>query len=106
MGLHIADGGVHGVQVMTVEHIDAGAHHFQMAELLGCHVEKQVLDLRVFNAHALGQVLQGAFQLALRAAQLLLQQRSVIGVRPIHPHRMQVFLFMLEHRENLLWCFS
>ena len=97
MGFHVPHRGVHGVEIVAVEHIDGGADHLQMAELLRRHVQEQVLDLLILDPHTLGQVLQGGFQFPLRAAQLFLQQRGVVGIRPVHPDGVEILLFVLEH---------
>lgn len=103
VGLHVPHGGVGGVQVMAVEQVDRGGHHLHVAELLGGHVQKQVLDLRVLDAHALGQVLQGGLQLALGPAQLLLQHGGVVGVGPVHLYFVKQLFVVFEQRFFLLW---
>ena len=83
---------------MTVQQVDGLGHHLHVAQLLGGDVEEQVLDLRVLNAEALGEILHGGFQLAVAAAQLLLEQRCVLGVRLLNFHRMKQHFFVLKHK--------
>ena len=41
------------VHIVSVEQIDGLGHHFHVTQLLRCDVQKQVLDLLVFDAEAL-----------------------------------------------------
>ena len=74
---------------MAVEQINGLGHHFHVSQFLCCDIQKQVLDLLVLDAEALGQILHSRFQLTVAASQLLLQQCCILGIRPLHGHRME-----------------
>jgi len=101
VSFYIAHCSILRIQFMPIEHIDTGADHLQMAQFLSRHIQKQILYLRIFNAHALRQILKSAFQFSLRPAQLFLQQRRIVGIRPVHMYRMQKLFLMFEHLSHL-----
>ncbi|SCI48976.1 Uncharacterised protein [uncultured Blautia sp.] len=77
------------IYIVAVEQINGLGHHFHVSQFLCCDIQKQVLDLLVLDAEALGQILHGRFQLTVAASQLLLQQCCILGIRPLHGHRME-----------------
>ena len=80
---------VAGAYIGAIEQIDGLGDHFQVPQFLRCDVQKQILDLLVLDAEALGHILHGRFQLTVAASQLLLQQCCILGIRPLHGHRME-----------------
>ena len=73
------------IYIVAVEQINGLGHHYHVS----CDIQKQVLDLLVLDAEALGQILHSRFQLTVAASQLLLQQCCILGIRPLHGHRME-----------------
>ena len=89
MGLDLPGLHLPGLQVVAVEEADGLGYHLHVAELLGGDVQEEILDPPVPDAEALGQVLHGGLQLAVAAAQLLLEQGRVLGIGPLHAYRVE-----------------
>ena len=89
MGLDLPGLHLPGLQVVAVEEADGLGYHLHVAELLGGDVQEEILDPPVPDAKALGQVLHGGLQLAVAAAQLLLEQGRVLGIGPLHAYRVE-----------------
>jgi len=78
--------------------VDDGAHHFQMAQLLGADVRQQCLQLRVGHGVPLAQIAQGGAQLAVGAAVLADDDRCQLWVGSRDLHRVLQFLFIDKHQ--------
>ena len=97
MGLDLSSWDCAGIHIVAVEHIDGLCHHLHMPQFFCSDIEKQVFDLRVFDAEALRHILHSGLQLTIGAPQLLLQQSRILWVWPLHLHRVKKFLFVFEH---------
>ena len=78
-----------GIYIVAVEQIDSLGNHLHVPQFFRSNVQKQILDFRVLDTEALGNILHGCFQFAVTTAQLLLQQRCVLRIWPLYRHWMK-----------------
>ena len=97
MGLDLARRCLGGIHVVPVEKVDRLGDHLHVPQFLGGDVQKQILDLRVFDAKALGHILHRRLELAVPAAELLLQQCRVLRIGTFDLYRVKQHFFVLKH---------
>ena len=68
-----------------------------MGVLLRGDIPKEVLDLLVFDAKALGEILHGGFERSVAAAQLLLHENRILGMGLLRGDGLQLLGFVFKH---------
>ena len=78
----------------------ASEQRAKVAQLLSSNIHKQVLDLCILDAEALGHILHGRFQLSISTAQLFLQQCCILWIWTLHLDRMEQQFFVLKQAHH------